>query len=89
MVSGDRTESRRAGGSTLNPLSGGIGAGVIVDRLDNLSKEYASSSTIGFDESNAAYMSGDTSRADRATSTHAYIIWKHTGMISFQAIAYF
>lgn len=64
-------------------------SGMMIDNLNDWTHVYQHSSNLRFDRSNSRYMHGDTSRVTRATTTHEFITWKQTNMLSFQAISYF
>jgi hypothetical protein len=62
---------------------------MIIDNLDDWSRTYEHSSNLTFDTTRSQYMHGDPSRVISSTATNEFIIWKHIGITSFQAIAYF
>ena len=63
--------------------------GLAIDDLNDWSHVYAHSSHLTFSTANSNFMNNDSSVATRTTSTPEYIIWRHNGMTSFQAITYF
>ena len=75
-------------GSTSVPVESGSTA-VLIDNLNDWGKTHEHSSNLTFDNANSQYMNGDPSRVVRTTATQEYITWRQTGMISFQAVAYF